>query len=214
MGSLKRIPGASCQAIATHVPDAEDGVFWIDPDGPVTRNDEGDIEGGAKAPFQVYCAFEAHEDERWGWTLFVGPQVPENLCGACSGGLEQPRGRITCGSWSFYTRNRYNPVSRGRCASTSVSSSGAYVHGFTADVWLVPGFAVQAVRYSGSFRSNVSNNMPGVSTPQCDGGDPVLHTDVEHVYTHPTNVVPWVLGTGGDTGCGRALVSLTEVWVR
>ena len=214
MGSIEPLAGRSCQAIATHVPGAEDGVFWMDPDGPTARDEQGEISGGAGDPVRVYCAFEVSEDERWGWTLFLGPQTPEVLCGECAGTFAQPRGRMTCGSWSFYTRNRYNPVSGGVCAERYVRSAGNYVHGFYADVWLVPGFRVKAVRYSGSFRSNVATTMPGFETPQCQDSQPIVHTDIEHVFDRETDSVEWVMHTAGDTGCGRALVDLTEVWVR
>jgi len=53
LGEGRNSPGANCQDVARQRPDAQNGVYWIDPDGP-----------GRGEPFQVFCDLEAG-----GWAL-------------------------------------------------------------------------------------------------------------------------------------------------
>ena len=224
LGSLALLAGQSCQAIANDVPSAEDGVFWIDPDGRIERDEEGEITSGSNAPYRVYCDFEVSDGERHGWTLFVGGQTPQAHCGECESSFEGSQTPVRCGPWELGSRGTI-AVYSGECGLGMVSGSGNYLRGFTARIHLSPGFLMTAVRYSGDFRSNRVTQLPGTTELQCneDGspngvGNPTSLQDIEHRYIIPQTEIVWSNKSAGDLlrggPCWRSLTTLREVWVR
>ena len=218
MGSLSVLAGQHCQEIADPVAGAVDGEYWIDPDGRIERNDQDEVISGATEPYLVRCAFEDHENGRYGWTLYLGHQTPQVLCGDCQGNVSGPS-PVRCGPWLMRSIMSNTRTYLGHCSHGVVFNQGSYLYGHTARHHLEPGFRVRAVRYSGDFISNNSFSLPGVDEHPCsEDGTPTILDNIEHIYEVPTLSVQWHIYSRGDSmrggPCWRSRNHLTEVWVR
>jgi len=76
LGQIESLPGANCLDIKEATGTVEDGVYWVDFDGPEQR--EGDrVVSGELPSERVYCDMTT---DGGGWLELIGPNTPTSLC--------------------------------------------------------------------------------------------------------------------------------------
>ncbi len=76
LGQIESLPGASCLDIKEATGTVEDGIYWVDFDGPEQLDGE-EVVAGALPSERVYCDMTT---DGGGWLEVIGPNTPTSLC--------------------------------------------------------------------------------------------------------------------------------------